>query len=323
MAERRRRIAGCARAGDRSQNHQRRQCDRRRCPPRRQRSTRRTARLGSDAVRRAGRYPAQGRPRSGRQSGRVDSVDRARNRRHSGQGGFRNPPGDRGSLSLRRHVHRAAGRGVAVQSRPHQHRAADAARCRRHHLAVQFPADPFDARRRTGTRDRQYGGAQTGSTHRHDRRLHYRQSVRGSRLAQGRAPRPARRRRGRRGAVHRSRHRHGVVHRIEQCRPPYRRTGRQASQEGSARTRRQERGDRPRRRRSRCGRFGDCVRRLVPSGSDLHDDGPHLGPRQDRQIADGETGRQGEPSAGRRSAGASRARTSDLKGAGRNASTAS
>ena len=78
------------------------------------RSARRAARLGGNAVRGAGRHPAQGRARARRQSGRVDPLDRARNRRHSGQGRIRNPYGDRGSLSLRRHVHRTARRGVAV-----------------------------------------------------------------------------------------------------------------------------------------------------------------------------------------------------------------
>jgi benzaldehyde dehydrogenase (NAD) len=57
------------------------------------------------------------------------------------------------------------------------------------------------------------------------------------------------------------------------------------------------------------------VWRLVPSGSNLHDHRPHIGQGQDRCIADGETGGEGEPSAGWRSAGTGCARTDNQQGA--------
>ena len=199
------------------------------------------------------------------------------------------------------HVHGAAGPAAAERRRPPFAGAPGAARRHRRDLAVQFPADPVEPRGRAGARHRQRGGAQARSAHRAHRRLHHRAPVRGSRPAQGRAAGAAGRRRGRRGDLHRSRHRHGVVHRIERGRTPHRRARRQAPQEGAARARRQERRDRARGRRSRRRRICVCLRRLVPPGPDLHDHRPRHRAREDRRRADREARRQGQASAGRRS----------------------
>ena len=69
------------------------------------------------------------------------------------------------------------------------------------------------------------------------------------------------RRRSRRSDLHRSGYRHGVVHRIEQCRAADRRTRRQAPEKSPARARRQERRHRAGRRRSRRRGLGDRLRR--------------------------------------------------------------
>ena len=254
---------------------------------RRRRGARRAARLGRHALREARRNPAQGRPHSGRQPGRADPLDRARDRRHSGQGRLRNPSGDGNPLSLRRDVHRAARLGAALRSRPHQHRpprcrAASSASFRRSTFplilsmravapalatgnAVVLKPDPRTAMTGGFIIARMFeeaglpkgvlhvlpGGAEAGEAICTDPDI---------------------------AMV--------VIHRFEQRRAAHRRTRRQASQESAARTRRQERRDRARRCRSRRGGFRDRVRRLVPSGPDLHDHRPRAGAGQDRGVAD-------------------------------------
>ena len=223
-------------------------------------------------VRSARRHPAQGRRAAGGEPGRAGLLDHARDRRHRAEGRVRGADGGQHPAPRRRHADRAAGPRAAERRRPHLDRPAGAARRHRRDLAVQLPADPELPRGRAGARHRQRRGAQARSAHRADRRLHHRAAVRGSRPAQGRAAGPARRRRGRRGDLQRSRHRHGVVHRLELGRPQDRRGRGPQSQEGSARARRQECRDRAGGRRSRRRRLGVRVRRLVPPGPDLHDD---------------------------------------------------
>ena len=128
---------------------------------------------------------------------------------------IRSADGHQHPASLGGHVHRAAGPDPAER----RHRLSLARRVPRGVIGVispfNFPLILSSRARRARARHRQRGGAQARSAHRAHRRLHHRPAVRGGRPAQGRAAGAAGRRRGRRGDLHRSRHRDGVVHRIE------------------------------------------------------------------------------------------------------------
>ena len=86
-----------------------------------------------------------------------------------------------------------------------------------------------------------------------------------------------------------------------QGRPDHRREGGPAPEAGAARARRQGADGRAPRRRPRSRRRGRELRRVLPSGTDLHVDRADRGRPDGRRRAGGEAGRAGARAAGRRS----------------------
>ena len=186
------------------------------------------------------------------------------------------------------------------RGRPAEHRPAGAARRRRRDQPVELPADPVGPGGRPGPRARQRGRAQAGRADRGIGRGAHRPAVRAGRAARRRAARAARRRRARRGAGREPRRGDDLLHRLDRGRPPGRR-GRGADAEaGQPRARRQQRADRPRRRRPGHRQLGRRLGGVPAPGPGLHDGRPAHRRGVGRRRLPRAAGQAGGQPAGRR-----------------------